>query len=536
MACEPLYRLSDATVVEPLVDKWSAWSHLMSPIPSSLHLINYQIKLLQSYLKDPRSHVETCKDAKLRSGPFVDIPEQRADEVERLLAETLDRFSENIKLAKTVTEFHNKLVREARGQSLTPLYKIIPDVLRGYAELVYDYYNRPTARFFESLLYESPYYRPDAQSLNIFRQRSDGSRPFFMSTPRLHQDDQIGWSVPFESKQIDELFQTSLKPQPLEYIREILELDAGNEDRLLDMLSSQEVPAREEWNSSAIRLRYFGHACLLIECNGVSVLTDPYIAVKPYEEGIDRYTYSDLPEKIDYVIVTHNHHDHFCIEPLLRLRHRIGSLVVPRSSGLLYGDISLKLLAKKIGFKNVIEVDALETIPLPGGEIVAVPFMGEHADLAHSKTAYIVRLGKKSFLFAADSDCLDKRLYEHIRRIIGPIETLFIGMECVGAPLSWSCGPFLPYKPDFNQEQTRRYKGCDSSRALEIIEALGVRELYIYAMGLEPWLEYLLGLALDEDSEQLKQAGVLLNRARERGMTTAKLLCGIDEMHYNGAP
>src|SRR5262245_59355956 len=102
MSDRRLYRLSDSTVVEPLVNRWSAWSHLISPVPGSLHLLHYQIKLLRSYLKDPNVHVNACRDAKLRSGTLVDIPAERASEVEDFLSNTEIQAVENIKLAKAI--------------------------------------------------------------------------------------------------------------------------------------------------------------------------------------------------------------------------------------------------------------------------------------------------------------------------------------------------------------------------------------------------------------------------------------------------
>jgi L-ascorbate metabolism protein UlaG (beta-lactamase superfamily) len=492
------------------------------------------MKLLRSYLEDPNVHVEACKDAKLRSGPLVDISVDRAGEVQELLKDIEIKAGENIKLAKTVTEFHNKLVREAKGQSLEPFYGRAPEILRGYVELLYDYYNRPTVRFFESLLYESRYYRRDMQSLRLFKYLSDDSRPFFMNTPRLGMNGDIDWSIPFESPEVDELFKLDSRPRELGHIRELLGLDVADEPRLLQLLTDKPVTTDERGDSPNIRIRYFGHACVLIEWNGVSVLTDPYIPVAPSEGGIDRFSYADLPERVDYVVVTHNHHDHFCIETLLRLRHKIECLVVPRSFGIFYGDLSLKLMARKIGFKSVVELDTLESIRLPGGEIIAIPFMGEHADLPHGKTAYLIRAGSRQILIAADSNCLDRQIYENVRKMVGAIDTVFLGMECVGAPLSWSCGPFLPVKPEFSHEQSRRYRGCDSAGAMSILEAVGAREVYLYAMGLEPWLEYLLGLALTEDSEQMKQSRLLLSMARQKGFDCAKLLFGRDEIRLAG--
>lgn len=524
------YRLSDSTVAEPLVNKWVAWSHLLPPVPSSLHLLHYQIKILRSYLEAPEVHVRTCQNPKLRSGPFVDIPAARAQEVSDFLSATETRMQRNIELAQSTIEFQNYLVREARGLSLDEYYGQLPETLRGYVELVYDYHHRPAVRFFEGLLYKSEYYDQHLQSFRLFRQRRDSDRAFIMSTPRLPEAGLIDWELPFESAEVDELFKLQVKPQPLGYVRELLGLRPADEELLRPLLSTEPVRASASWHGAEPRIRYFGHACVLIEWNGVSILTDPYIGVVPTEGGIARHAYEDLPERIDYALITHNHHDHFCLETLLRLRHKIGCLVVPRSTGFFYGDLSLKLLAQTVGFKNVVELETMEAIPLPDGEIVAVPFMGEHADLPHGKSAYVVRTGKQQTLFAADSDCLDPRMYEHVRRSLGAIETVFIGMECVGAPLSWSCGPFFPVKPNYNQEQSRRYKGSDSYRAQQILEAVGAHRLYIYAMGLEPWFEHLLGLAYSDDATQIKESSNLLKLAEEAGFETSERLFGKREI------
>jgi L-ascorbate metabolism protein UlaG (beta-lactamase superfamily) len=310
----------------------------------------------------------------------------------------------------------------------------------------------------------------------------------------------------------------------------LLDLDPASDPLLLSLLSDQAVPPPETWDSSEVRIRTLGHAAALIEWNGNSILVDPYVSVTPSEGGIERFSYSSLPERIDYVLITHLHQDHFCLETLLRLRHKVDCVVVPRSFGMFYGDLSLKLLLRKLGFRNVVELDSLESIELPGGEIIAVPFLGEHADLPHGKTGYVIRAGQQRILLGADSDCLDRRMYEHLRRILGPVQTVFLGMECVGAPLSWSCGPLLPAIPEFAKDQSRRCHGCDSRRALELLEALGANRIYLYAMGLEPWMEHLLGLAYTEDAQQIKEARRLVSTALERGFEDAAIVFGKSEI------
>lgn len=529
------YRLNASTAIEPLVNKWVAWSNVLGTVVSSLHLRNYQGSLLRAYLDNPEYHAEAYQDPRLRSGRVVGIPAARAAEVKDFLLNTEAEQEDNLRLAESVIAFHNQLANQAEGLSLDSYYEKLPPELRGYVELVYDYYDHPIVRLFEGLLYQSGYYKKQLQSFRIFRQHDD-SRPFFMNTPRLPQPDEIHWSIPFASDQVDDLCRLDTTPQELGYIRELLGLPSSAEDSLLPLLTAAELPEYETWKGTEPRIRYVGHACVLVEWNGVTILTDPCLGVRPAEVSTERLTYENLPPQIDYVLITHAHHDHFCVESLLRLRHKIGYLVVPRSNGTFYGDLSLKLCAQAIGFKHVIEVDALESIGIADGEIIGIPFLGEHADLPHAKTAYVVRAGQHRILFAADSDCLDREMYRNLRRVLGPIQTVFLGMECVGAPLNWTSGAILPRQPKHSINQSRRYKGCDSNRGLSLLEAVAAERLYVYAMGLEPWLEFLLGLAYTPEATQLKEAQRFLSLAREAGLAEVRLLKGSCDIFFDNLP
>jgi L-ascorbate metabolism protein UlaG (beta-lactamase superfamily) len=535
MRSEPKYRLAESTLVEPLINCWSAWSYLIAPAPASLHLLQYQLSLLQSYIDDPTFHAVASRDLSLAGGAFVNIPADRASEVAALLDSTKVNLRHNLEFAQSILDFQNWLVANAKGGSLAPYYQRIPKPLRGYTELVYDYLNRPSLRFFENLLYQSHYYNPSLQSLRLSRLEHDGSRPFFLNTPRLMEEDQINWQTPFDSSRVDQLFMLDIQPQPFDSICRILDLDDQSRSRLASMLTEKPLTPPEKWENDSTRIRYFGHACLLIESKGISILTDPLVALRPAQGGLDRFSYSDLPEVIDYALITHNHIDHNSLETILRLRHRIKCLVVPRTLGILYGDLSLKALARRIGFKNVTELDAMESLQLPDGEITSIPFLGEHADLAHGKTGYVIRLGKRQILIGADSDCPDKHIYENVRRCIGRVDTVFLGTESVGAPMSWINGPLLPQRPSHEEEESRRQHGCDARRALDILEALGANRLYNYAMGMEPWLEHILGLGLTENSPQMRESENLLARARARGFLKAERLYGKVEIILESA-
>src|SRR5689334_3491100 len=122
MSDKTLYRLGDHTSVEPLVNRFAAWANIVSPLSFSLYLQHYQLEVLRSYLQDPEVHFNACKNPKLRSGPLVDIPVERANEVADFLAATEIDLSDNLKLAQSLIEFHDYLVAEAKGLSMEPFY------------------------------------------------------------------------------------------------------------------------------------------------------------------------------------------------------------------------------------------------------------------------------------------------------------------------------------------------------------------------------------------------------------------------------
>lgn len=53
-----------------------------------------------------------------------------------------------------------------------------------------------------------------------------------------------------------------------------------------------------------------------------------------WESGSDgRFTFNDLPDRIDYVVISHNHQDHCSPEVLMQLRHKIGTVGAAKQPG-----------------------------------------------------------------------------------------------------------------------------------------------------------------------------------------------------------
>jgi L-ascorbate metabolism protein UlaG (beta-lactamase superfamily) len=272
-----------------------------------------------------------------------------------------------------------------------------------------------------------------------------------------------------------------------------------------------------------VRIRYFGHACVLIESRKVNVLLDPVISYKS-NGGIERYTYADLPDKIDYVLITHTHQDHCMLESLLQLRHKIRTVVVPRSNGGSLPDPSLKLMLQQIGFRDVRELDDLEMIEVDGGYILGVPFLGEHGDLnIRTKAAYLVKLENRSILCVADSNNLEPQLYEHVHELTGDIDVLFLGMECDGAPLSWVYGALLIKPLARKLDQSRRLDGSNCEKGLHLVNSLRPQQVYVYAMGQEPWLTYLTNIQYTDESRPVVESNKLVKECLGCGRVSERL-------------
>jgi L-ascorbate metabolism protein UlaG (beta-lactamase superfamily) len=402
------------------------------------------------------------------------------------------------------------------------LYAEIPAELQGYVELVYDLNNQPSFRLIEPLLYRSPFYDASMQSV-MLSEISGDDRPFVLSTPRLTKGDSVELNFPFSSEKYDQLFRMKSSPASFEEINEVLGLSGEDARRFQSFLTSEPPRPYAKYEGPGARWRYFGHACILVETSGVNILSDPVLSYT-YESAISRYAYEDLPPVIDYVLITHNHQDHILFETLLQLRHRIRNIVVPRNGGGALQDPSLRLLLKQCGFHNVIELGEMEEIPFEQGSIMALPFLGEHGDLnVQTKAAWRVEVSGHRLLFAADSCNIAPQLYKHVHEQIGDVDALFVGMECNGAPMSWIYGPLITQRIERPKDHSRRLAGSDFERAKALVDQFHCKEVYVYAMGQEPWLNYVMSVKYTETSKPIVESNRLIEECQNRGIVAERL-------------
>ena len=509
-------------LAEPLFNQWYAWPYLIPPACASMYISNSHLQIMRSFVSAPEVHVSALKNPAMIGGPFINYDAGKVPAIKRLIDETLTEQKLMLEFAEAIKALDQMLINDATGYSMATLYSKIPDLLKGYVELVYDLRDNPSIRFLEGLLYQSKFYNTGSQSMALSEINSD-SRSFVFSTPRLESDQCLVLDLPFEREALDELFRMKTVPQPIEYIRDALGIDHADESLFNTFFTESEPDLPRDFDGEGVRIRYFGHACILIETREVNILVDPVISYK-YKDEVERQTYADLPEKIDYVLITHTHQDHMMFETLLQLRHKIRNIIVPRSSGGDRVDPSARLILRAVGFNNVWELDELEQIEVPGGYIMGCPFLGEHGDLnVRTKLAYYVCLLGKKIFAVADSNNLESRLYHHLREIIGEIDLLFIGMECDGAPMSWLYGPLMTKPLIRKNDQSRRFNASTCENGMAIVDILNPKQVYIYAMGQEPWCSFLTSIRYTEASQPIIESNKFVAECLSRGLIAERL-------------
>jgi L-ascorbate metabolism protein UlaG (beta-lactamase superfamily) len=527
--------LREDAYFEPLFNHWYAWPYLIQPATAARHTVNTHRRIMKSFVNNCQVHILANRERDLSGGEYLDAREDHVPIVKALVEELDTNCAALLTLCKAIDELEELLRAHTSGESIEPLYRKVPDPLKGLVELFMDAAHNASYRFIEPLLYQSEFYKPELQSLCFGLLSRVSERPFVFSTPRFPNENHVELTLDFNHARVDRLFAARELPMSnAEHDAILAQTPTKGGIALADLFTRDPPQRRHIPVESGVRVSYLGHAGFMIESPGLSIVIDPVIASRGERDGSSLISFSELPPKIDYICLTHSHQDHVNIETLLQLRYKTCKVIAPKNNGGGLFDPSIKLMLKALKF-DVLEAEDLEEFAIPGGRIVALPFLGEHGDLhIRSKTAWYIELHGRRFFFGADSANLESRLYEKMSRLYREFDILAVGMECVGAPYTWLYGALTTRSVSKNIKNSRRLNGCDFERALPLVHAFNPKRVFVYALGREPWYRYFTGLAYDDDSKQIVESTKMIKACLEMGIE-AECMYGKKSIEFEAA-
>lgn len=144
------------------------------------------------------------------------------------------------------------------------------------------------------------------------------------------------------------------------------------------------------------RIRWLGHATVLVELDGARILTDPVLRSRVLHLRRAVPLELDELEGLDAVLVSHVHYDHLDLPSLRRLDRNV-RLVVPKGAG---------ALVRSRGFRSVEEIVAGEGVSVGSISVRAVP--AEHGSSrilgTRSDAIGYVLEGSQRVYFPGDTD------------------------------------------------------------------------------------------------------------------------------------
>jgi L-ascorbate metabolism protein UlaG (beta-lactamase superfamily) len=171
------------------------------------------------------------------------------------------------------------------------------------------------------------------------------------------------------------------------------------------------------------RLRWFGHATVLVDLDGVRVLTDPLLRSWVLHLRRAAPLQVDGLEGLDAVLVSHVHYDHLDLPSLEQRVDRSVPIVLPKGAG---------RLVRSRGFREVEELEVGATTRIGSLVVRAVPAEHDSSRVLGTRSealGYVIE-GSRRVYFSGDTD-----LYPGMA-------ALAPGLDVALVPI-WGWGPSL---------------------------------------------------------------------------------------------
>ena len=265
-------------------------------------------------------------------------------------------------------------------------------------------------------------------------------------------------------------------------------------------ISPRHKPSPREWDNNKITAAWLGHATVLINFQGLNIITDPVLfsrigaqsflgTVGPIRRQGCALSAGELP-KIDLVLLSHAHLDHLDF-PSLRSLPGNPAVVTARNTRDLVAETRLSNCTElSWGERKVIQTTE--------GDAEVAAFQVKHwgarwrHDTQRGYNGYIVKRGDKKIIFGGDTAQCDG--FKEIRG---------------GRPFEFACMPIGAYNPFIDSH-------CNPEQALQMANEAGAKYIlpmhyYTFRFGRELCHEPIerLQTALNGEGERLgwKEAG-----------------------------
>src|SRR3954469_2388351 len=206
-------------------------------------------------------------------------------------------------------------------------------------------------------------------------------------------------------------------------------------------------PEPSRWSNEQVTAAWLGHATVLINFFGVNIITDPALfprigiripflfTIGPKRLTAPALQVRDLP-KIDIVLLSHAHFDHFDLRTLRRLNSSAHVITASRTRDLL----------RWTHFKNITELawDQSTTIETARGSVKITACQVNHwgarmrRDDYRGYNAYVIERNDRRILYGADTALTG--LFRETRRF-GPIDLAIISIGCYNPWIRAHCTP-----------------------------------------------------------------------------------------------
>lgn len=257
---------------------------------------------------------------------------------------------------------------------------------------------------------------------------------FLVSVPEGRADlsDSVKNNEAYKSRYEDTIFGRryyNIEPVKRHNVFDLMKWYAtGKRKKWPELINTEPYDAPPERHEKSIRYTVVNHATVLIQVDGVNILTDPILSMRasmfswigPKRCLPPAVSFDQLPH-IDVVLISHNHYDHMDISTLERL--------VKRDNPLILTGLGNKQILKKHGIDNVTELDwwqnaasgAIEFFFTPARHFSSRGIADYNLSLWGS---FIIKTSSGVICFIGDSGY--GSFIKEIRKHFGPVTLAFI--------------------------------------------------------------------------------------------------------------